>query len=136
MADVTLERFLQSEDIGSGVGGHSHIGGLAGKIMRQPIKTNQGGKVNVLSFALLDRVQDELADFLIPRPSSYSVDVVMTLFPDRQGVNNSDTRGEQMWLENLFTEPLFSLPLPEDVQLLHGNGPPPRTLRCQSSPIE
>ena len=115
MVDVTLERFLQGEDIGSGVGGHSHIGGLAGKIMRQPIKINQGGKVNVLSFSLLDRVQDELADLLIPRPSSYSVDVVMTLFPDRQGVSYSVTRGEQMGLENLCTETLFGLSLTEDV---------------------
>jgi hypothetical protein len=83
--------------------------------MRQPIKINQGGKVNVLSFSLLDRVQDKLADLLIPRPSSDSVGEVMTLFPDRQGVNNSDTRGEQMWLENLCTEPLFGLSLTEDV---------------------
>ena len=45
MIDVTLERFLQGQDIGCRVGGHSHIGGLAGKSMGQPIEINEGGKV-------------------------------------------------------------------------------------------
>src|SRR5271157_1321140 len=115
MVDITLERLLQGEDIGGRVGGHEHIGGLAGKIMRQPMKINQGGKVNVLSFSLLDRVQNKLAYLLIPRPSSDSVDVVMTLFTNRQDVNYSVTRGEQMGLENLCTETLFGLSLTEDV---------------------
>jgi len=39
----------------------------------------------------------------------------MILFPDRQGVNNAATRGEQMGLKNLCTETLFGLSLTEDV---------------------
>lgn len=66
--------------------------------------------------------------------------MVMVLFAYWQCVNDAAALGKQMRLQNLRAEALLCLPFTEYVDLpylgrCHGNGPPPRTLRCHNSPI-
>src|SRR5436309_3210074 len=105
--NVLPERLFQSDDIGCWVGRISHVVCLPREIVRQTIQVEQRCKVDVLSGSTIDRVQNELSDPRVFRSPAQAVDVVVVLFPDREGVDDAVVVREQMGLENLGTKSLL-----------------------------
>lgn len=96
-------------------------------------------EVNVLSFPLLNRVDDELSNPLVLGSPPDSIYMAVILLANRKCVDSSIPLRKEMWLKHLHTEPLLCLPFTENHEMFrvaHGNGPAPTTLRCHNSPIE